>query len=53
MQEVGGDGFLLSMPNVSRRTTAEICDGLIPEARGGPQAVRAQAVIRACRAKSC
>jgi alkanesulfonate monooxygenase SsuD/methylene tetrahydromethanopterin reductase-like flavin-dependent oxidoreductase (luciferase family) len=30
MQEVGGDGFLLSMPNVSRRTTAEICDGLIP-----------------------
>ncbi len=30
MQEVGGDRFLLSMPNVSRRTTAEICDGLIP-----------------------
>jgi FMN-dependent oxidoreductase (nitrilotriacetate monooxygenase family) len=31
MEEVGGDGFLLSMPNVSRRTTAEICDGLVPE----------------------
>jgi alkanesulfonate monooxygenase SsuD/methylene tetrahydromethanopterin reductase-like flavin-dependent oxidoreductase (luciferase family) len=30
MQEVGGDGFLISMPNVSRRTTAEICDGLVP-----------------------
>ena len=30
MQEVGGDGFLFSMPNVSRRTMAEITDGLIP-----------------------
>jgi len=30
MQEVGGDGFLLSMGNVSRRTTAEIADGLVP-----------------------
>jgi alkanesulfonate monooxygenase SsuD/methylene tetrahydromethanopterin reductase-like flavin-dependent oxidoreductase (luciferase family) len=30
MQEVGGDGFLFSMPNVSRRTTAEIADGLAP-----------------------
>jgi hypothetical protein len=30
MQEVGGDGFLFSMPNVSRRTTAEIADGLVP-----------------------
>jgi FMN-dependent oxidoreductase (nitrilotriacetate monooxygenase family) len=30
MEEVGGDGFLISMPNVSRRTTAEICDGLVP-----------------------
>lgn len=30
MQAVGGDGFLFSMPNVSRRPTAEICDGLIP-----------------------
>lgn len=31
MQEVGGDGFLISMPNVSRRTLAEFEDGLIPE----------------------
>ena len=28
MQEIGGDGFLFSMPNVTRRTTAEIADGL-------------------------
>lgn len=30
MEEVGGDGFLFSMPNVSRRTTTEIADGLVP-----------------------
>jgi len=30
MQDVGGDGFLLSMPNVNRRTLAEIEDGLVP-----------------------
>ena len=30
MAEVGGDGFLFSMPNVSRRTVAEIADGLVP-----------------------
>ena len=30
MEEVGGDGFLFSMPNVSRRTMAEITDGLVP-----------------------
>ena len=30
MQEVGGDGFLFSMPNVNRRLLAEIEDGLIP-----------------------
>jgi FMN-dependent oxidoreductase (nitrilotriacetate monooxygenase family) len=30
MAEVGGDGFLFSMPNVSRRLLAEIEDGLIP-----------------------
>jgi FMN-dependent oxidoreductase (nitrilotriacetate monooxygenase family) len=30
MECVGGDGFLFSMPNVSRRTTAEIADGLVP-----------------------
>jgi FMN-dependent oxidoreductase (nitrilotriacetate monooxygenase family) len=30
MEEVGGDGFLFSMPNVNRRTLAEVEDGLIP-----------------------
>ena len=30
MQEAGGDGFLFSMPNVSRRLLAEIEDGLVP-----------------------
>ncbi len=30
MQHVGGDGFLFSLPNVSRRTIAEIEDGLVP-----------------------
>jgi FMN-dependent oxidoreductase (nitrilotriacetate monooxygenase family) len=30
MEHVGGDGFLFSMPNVNRRTTAEIADGLAP-----------------------
>jgi hypothetical protein len=30
MEEVGGDGFLFSMPNVNRRTIAEITDGLVP-----------------------
>jgi alkanesulfonate monooxygenase SsuD/methylene tetrahydromethanopterin reductase-like flavin-dependent oxidoreductase (luciferase family) len=30
MEEIGGDGFLISMPNVSRRTIAEIVDGLAP-----------------------
>jgi FMN-dependent oxidoreductase (nitrilotriacetate monooxygenase family) len=30
MEEVGGDGFLFSLPDVSRRTMAEITDGLIP-----------------------
>lgn len=36
MEEVGGDGFLFSMPNVNRRTLAEIEDGLVPalQARG-------------------
>ena len=31
MAHVGGDGFLFSMPNVTRRTLAEIEDGLVPE----------------------
>lgn len=30
MRAVGGDGFLFSMPNVSRRTLAEVEDGLVP-----------------------
>ena len=30
MDAVGGDGFLFSMPNVNRRTLAEIEDGLVP-----------------------
>ncbi len=30
MQEVGGDGWLLVLPNVSRKTVAEITDGLVP-----------------------
>lgn len=30
MQEVGGDGFLFSAPNVTRRLLAEMEDGLIP-----------------------
>jgi alkanesulfonate monooxygenase SsuD/methylene tetrahydromethanopterin reductase-like flavin-dependent oxidoreductase (luciferase family) len=30
MQTVGGDGFLLSLPDVSRKSVAEITDGLVP-----------------------
>lgn len=30
MQHVGGDGFLLSFSNLSRRTLAEVEDGLVP-----------------------
>jgi FMN-dependent oxidoreductase (nitrilotriacetate monooxygenase family) len=30
MHEVGGDGFLFSMPTVNRRTLAEVEDGLVP-----------------------
>jgi FMN-dependent oxidoreductase (nitrilotriacetate monooxygenase family) len=30
MEEVGGDGFLFSLPNVSRRILAEVEDGLVP-----------------------
>jgi FMN-dependent oxidoreductase (nitrilotriacetate monooxygenase family) len=30
MQEVGGDGFLIALPNVSRRSVAEVADGLVP-----------------------
>jgi len=30
MQEIGGDGFLLVLPDVSRRSAATIMDGLVP-----------------------
>jgi FMN-dependent oxidoreductase (nitrilotriacetate monooxygenase family) len=30
MEEAGGDGFLFSLPNVNRRTLAEVEDGLVP-----------------------
>jgi alkanesulfonate monooxygenase SsuD/methylene tetrahydromethanopterin reductase-like flavin-dependent oxidoreductase (luciferase family) len=30
MKEVGGDGFLLELPNLSRRSVAGITDGLVP-----------------------
>jgi FMN-dependent oxidoreductase (nitrilotriacetate monooxygenase family) len=30
MEEVGGDGFLFSMNDVSRRSVAEVADGLVP-----------------------
>ncbi len=30
MEEVGGDGYLFSLPDLSRRTLAEIEDGLVP-----------------------
>jgi FMN-dependent oxidoreductase (nitrilotriacetate monooxygenase family) len=30
MEEVGGDGYLFSLPNVNRRALAEIEDGLVP-----------------------
>ncbi|MCW2603380.1 MAG: FMNH2-dependent monooxygenase [Pseudonocardiales bacterium] len=31
MDQVGGDGFLISLPDTSRRSAAEIADGLVPE----------------------
>jgi len=31
MEEVGGDGFLIALPDVSRRSVATITDGLMPE----------------------
>jgi hypothetical protein len=30
IDHAGGDGFLLSLPNLSRRSIAEIEDGLVP-----------------------
>ncbi len=30
MQEVGGDGFLFALPNVSRKSVMEVTNGLVP-----------------------
>lgn len=48
MEEVGGDGYLFSMPNVSRRTTTEIADGLAPalQRRGLTRKAYAHAQLR-------
>ncbi|WP_439594345.1 NtaA/DmoA family FMN-dependent monooxygenase [Falsiroseomonas sp.] len=48
MQEVGGDGFLLSLGDVSRRSVAEIADGLVPalQARGLARRAYAHAQFR-------
>jgi len=31
MEEVGGDGFLFTLDTLTRRTVAEITDGLVPQ----------------------
>jgi hypothetical protein len=31
MEEVGGDGFLISDTPIERRSVMEVCDGLVPE----------------------
>jgi FMN-dependent oxidoreductase (nitrilotriacetate monooxygenase family) len=48
MEEVGGDGFLFSMNDVSRRTIAEVADGLVPalQARGLTRRAYAHAQFR-------
>ncbi|MBU8539166.1 NtaA/DmoA family FMN-dependent monooxygenase [Falsiroseomonas tokyonensis] len=48
MQEAGGDGFLLSLGDVSRRSVAEIADGLVPalQARGLARRAYAHAQFR-------
>jgi FMN-dependent oxidoreductase (nitrilotriacetate monooxygenase family) len=48
MEEVGGDGFLFSMPDVNRRTLAEVEDGLVPalQARGLVRAAYTHAHFR-------
>jgi alkanesulfonate monooxygenase SsuD/methylene tetrahydromethanopterin reductase-like flavin-dependent oxidoreductase (luciferase family) len=48
MEEVGGDGFLFSMGDVSRRTIAEVADGLVPalQARGLTRRAYAHAQFR-------
>ncbi len=48
MEEVGGDGFLFSMNDVSRRIVAEVADGLVPalQARGLTRRAYAHAQFR-------
>jgi FMN-dependent oxidoreductase (nitrilotriacetate monooxygenase family) len=48
MEEVGGDGFLFSMNDVSRRIVAEVADGLVPalQARGLVRRAYAHAQFR-------
>ena len=48
MQEIGGDGFLFSMGDVSRRVVAEVADGLVPalQARGLVRKAYAHATFR-------
>ena len=48
MQAVGGDGFLFSMGDVSRRVVAEVADGLVPalQARGLVRRAYAHATFR-------
>jgi len=41
MQEVGGDGFLFTLGNTTRRTIAEITDGLVP-------ALQQRGLVRTC-----
>ena len=49
MEETGGDGFLFSLPDVSRRVLAEIEDGLVPalQSRGLVRAAYTQEQFRA------
>jgi FMN-dependent oxidoreductase (nitrilotriacetate monooxygenase family) len=49
MEEAGGDGFLFSLPDVSRRVLAEVEDGLVPvlQARGLARAAYGHAQFRA------
>lgn len=48
MEEAGGDGYLLSLNDVSRRSVAEIADGLVPalQARGLTRRAYAHAQFR-------
>lgn len=46
MEAVGGDGFLLSLNDVSRRSVAEVADGLVPALQGRGLTRRAYAHAR-------